>query len=108
MERYGAHSPYTGQVCISVERVYVEEPVYDEFVSKVVAKTSQLRQGMDAEHDYSSDVGSMTTAQQLAVVSDHVDDAVSKGAKVLVGGKSGDPSGTVLSSRPCWLMSITT
>ena len=36
---------YTGQVCISVERVYVEEPVYDEFVSKVVAKTTQLRQG---------------------------------------------------------------
>src|SRR5271163_976007 len=72
----------TGQVCISVERVYVEEPVYDEFVSKVVAKTSQLRQGMDAEHDYSCEVGSMTTAQQLAIVSGHVDDAVSKGAGV--------------------------
>jgi acyl-CoA reductase-like NAD-dependent aldehyde dehydrogenase len=83
----------TGQVCISVERCYVEEPVYDEFVSKVVAKTSQLRQGMDAEHDYSSEVGSMTTAQQLAIVSGHVDDAVSKGARVLVGGKSGDPAG---------------
>jgi acyl-CoA reductase-like NAD-dependent aldehyde dehydrogenase len=84
---------YTGQVCISVERCYVEEPVYDEFVSKVVAKTSQLRQGMDAEHDFSCDVGSMTTAQQLAVVSGHVNDAVRKGAKVLVGGKSGDPAG---------------
>ena len=73
--------------------VYVEEPVYDEFVSKVVAKTSQLRQGMDAEHDYSCEVGSMTTAQQLAIVSSHVDDAVSKGARVLVGGKSSDPAG---------------
>jgi acyl-CoA reductase-like NAD-dependent aldehyde dehydrogenase len=84
---------YTGQVCISVERVYVEEPVYDEFVSKVVAKTSQLRQGMDAGHDYSCEIGSMTTAQQLAIVSDHVDDAVSKGARVLIGGKPGDPTG---------------
>jgi acyl-CoA reductase-like NAD-dependent aldehyde dehydrogenase len=84
---------YTGQVCISVERVYVEEPVYDEFVSKLVAKTKQLRQGMDAGHDYSSDVGSMTTEQQLAVVSSHVDEAVSKGARVLVGGKPGDPTG---------------
>jgi acyl-CoA reductase-like NAD-dependent aldehyde dehydrogenase len=84
---------YTGQVCISVERVYVEEPVYDEFVSKVVAKTSALRQGMDAGHDYSCEVGAMTTAQQLAVVSDHVEDAVSKGAKVLIGGKSGDSAG---------------
>ncbi len=83
----------TGQVCISVERCYVEEPVYDEFVSKVVAKTSRLRQGMDAEHDYSCEVGSMTTAQQLAIVSSHVDDAVSKGARVLVGGKSGDSAG---------------
>jgi acyl-CoA reductase-like NAD-dependent aldehyde dehydrogenase len=84
---------YTGQVCISVERVYVEEPVYDEFVGKLVAKTKQLRQGMDAGHDYSCDVGSMTTEQQLAVVSSHVDEAVSKGARVLVGGKPGDPTG---------------
>jgi acyl-CoA reductase-like NAD-dependent aldehyde dehydrogenase len=89
---FGAFA-YTGQVCISVERVYVEEAVYDEFVSKVVAKTEQLRQGMDAGHDYSCEVGSMTTAQQLAIVSGHVDDAVSMGAKVLVGGKSGDPAG---------------
>ncbi|MGA8332545.1 MAG: aldehyde dehydrogenase family protein, partial [Mycobacterium sp.] len=89
---FGAFA-YTGQVCISVERVYVEEPVYDEFVSKVVAKTSQLRQGMDAKHDYSCEVGSMTTAQQLTIVSSHVDDAVSKGAKVLVGGKPGSPTG---------------
>src|ERR1700755_279582 len=84
---------YTGQICISVERCYVEEPVYEEFVSKLVAKTSELRQGMDSGHDFSCEVGSMTTAQQLAIVSDHVDDAVSKGARVLVGGKTGDPAG---------------
>jgi acyl-CoA reductase-like NAD-dependent aldehyde dehydrogenase len=88
---FGAFA-YTGQVCISVERVYVEEPVYDEFVSKVVAKTAQLRQGMDAKHDYSCEIGSMTTAQQLAIVSDHVDEAVSKGARVLVGGQPSGPA----------------
>jgi acyl-CoA reductase-like NAD-dependent aldehyde dehydrogenase len=97
---------YTGQVCISVERVYVEEPVYDEFVSKVVAKTSQLRQGMDSGHDFSCEVGSMTTAQQLAIVSDHVDDAVSKGARVLVGGKSGDPTGGGLFYQPTVLVDV--
>jgi len=96
----------TGQVCISVERVYVEEPVYDEFVSKVVAKTSQLRQGMDAEHDYSCEVGSMTTAQQLAIVSGHVDDAVSKGARVLVGGKSSDPGTEGLFYQPTVLVDV--
>lgn len=84
---------YTGQVCISVERVYVEEPIYDEFVKKLVAKTSALRNGMDAGHDYSCEVGSMTTEQQLAIVSRHVDDAVSKGANVLVGGKAGGDGG---------------
>ena len=96
----------TGQVCISVERVYVEEPVYDEFVSKVVAKTSQLRQGMDAEHDYSCEVGSMTTAQQLAIVSGHVDDAVNKGARVLVGGKSSDPSTEGLFYQPTVIVDV--
>ena len=102
---FGAFA-YTGQVCISVERVYVEEPVYDEFVSKVVAKTAQLRQGMDAEHDYSCEVGSMTTAQQLAIVSGHVDDAVSKGARVLVGGKSGDPATEGLFYQPTVLVDV--
>jgi acyl-CoA reductase-like NAD-dependent aldehyde dehydrogenase len=96
---------YTGQVCISVERVYVEEPVYDEFVNKLVAKTSQLRQGMDAGHDYSCEIGSMTTEQQLAIVSRHVDDAVSKGAKVLVGGKSSD-AGTGLFYEPTVLVNV--
>ncbi len=97
---------YTGQVCISVERVYVEEPVYDEFVTKVVAKTALLRQGMDAEHDYSCDVGSMTTAQQLAIVSGHVDDAVSKGARVLVGGKSRDSTTEGLFYQPTVLVDV--
>lgn len=78
-----------GQICISVERVYVEEPVFDEFVQKLVSRTSQLRQGMDADKHYSSDIGAMATKQQVDIVSRHVDDAVSKGAKVLTGGKAG-------------------
>jgi acyl-CoA reductase-like NAD-dependent aldehyde dehydrogenase len=45
---------------------------------------------MDGKHDYSSDVGAMATAQQLAIVSRHVEDAVSKGANVLIGGKTRD------------------
>src|ERR1700716_2272997 len=57
-----------GQICISVESVYVEAPIYDEFVQKLVSRTSQLRQGMDAENHYSSDVGAMATKQQLDIV----------------------------------------
>jgi len=77
-----------GQACISVERVYVEEPVHDEFVEKLVAKAATLRQGMDTGHDYSCDVGAMANEQQIAIVSRHVEDAVNKGAKVLTGGKA--------------------
>jgi acyl-CoA reductase-like NAD-dependent aldehyde dehydrogenase len=97
---------YSGQVCISVERVYVEEPIYDEFVRKLAAKASELRLGMDAKHDYSSDVGAMATEQQLAIVSRHVDDAVTKGAKVLSGGKPGDSGRPGLFYQPTVLVDV--
>ena len=79
-----------GQTCISVERVYVEAPVYDEFVDQLVKRTQALRQGMDAKHDYSVDVGAMATEQQLKIVAAHVQDAISKGARVLTGGAAAD------------------
>ncbi len=74
-----------GQTCISIERVYVEEPVYDEFVAKVTEKVRALRQGRPAGPG-TADVGSMTFAPQMDIVEGHVQDAVAKGAKVLVGG----------------------
>jgi acyl-CoA reductase-like NAD-dependent aldehyde dehydrogenase len=74
-----------GQVCISVERVYVEEPVYDEFVRMVSEEVRGLRQGAPAGPG-TVDVGAVTFPPQLGIVQDHVDDAVAKGAKVLVGG----------------------
>ena len=76
----------SGQTCISIERVYVEAPVYDEFVQKVTQKVSDLRHGR-SEGPGSVDVGAMTFPPQLDVVEKHVTDAVAKGAKVLVGGK---------------------
>ncbi|KLL09801.1 aldehyde dehydrogenase family protein [Protofrankia coriariae] len=77
----------SGQICISVERCYVEEPVYDVFVEKVTQKVKELRQGMDPDGSYQTDIGSMENANQLAIVESHVADAVRKGAKVLTGGK---------------------
>ncbi len=81
-----------GQVCISVERVYVEEPVYDEFVSKVTDKVRRLRQGQPGGAG-SVDVGAVTFPPQLEIVDDHVRDAVQKGAKVLVGGERREGEG---------------
>lgn len=77
-----------GQTCVSVERVYVEAPVHDEFVQKLAAKASTLRQGMDTGHDYSCDIGAMASEQQMGIVARHVQDAVRKGAKILTGGKA--------------------
>ena len=74
-----------GQVCISVERCYVEDPVYDAFVDRVTGIVRGLRQGPPGAEG-SVDVGAMTFAPQLDVVDDHVRDAVAKGARVLVGG----------------------
>src|SRR5881392_1400479 len=77
-----------GQICQAVERVYVEEPIYDEFVNKVVEKTRALRQGVPGEAG-SVEVGAVTFEPQVEIIEDHMKDAVEKGAKVLVGGKRG-------------------
>ena len=81
-----------GQTCISVERVYVEEPVYDEFVGKVVEKTKALRQGPPGAPG-SIDVGAVTFAPQIDIIERHVNDAVGKGARVAVGGKRREGQG---------------
>jgi acyl-CoA reductase-like NAD-dependent aldehyde dehydrogenase len=81
-----------GQICQAVERVYVEEPVYDQFVGKVVEKTRALRQGVPGEAG-AVDVGAVTFENQIDIMEDHMKDAVDKGAKVLVGGKRGPGPG---------------
>ncbi|WP_411576646.1 succinic semialdehyde dehydrogenase [Streptomyces mutabilis] len=78
--------PSAGQLCVSIERLYVAESVRDEFVAAFTARTKNLKIG--AAYDYSVDVGSLTTPAQLKTVTEHVDDAVAKGATVLAGGKA--------------------
>lgn len=76
-----------GQTCISIERAYVEAPVYDQFVQMVAEKVRALRVGQP-KGPGSVDVGAITFPPQLDTISEHVSDAVSKGAKVLAGGKA--------------------
>jgi acyl-CoA reductase-like NAD-dependent aldehyde dehydrogenase len=82
----------SGQICMSVERIYVEEPAYDEFVSKLTAEVGKLRQGPDTAAD-PKDVGAMTSPNQTAIVEEHVSDALASGAKALTGGKRVDGPG---------------
>jgi aldehyde dehydrogenase (NAD+) len=70
-----------GQACISVERVYVAEPVHDRFVDEVVKQVRELNVGGDDGH-----LGPMTSPAQVEIVKDHLADAIAKGANVLTGG----------------------
>jgi acyl-CoA reductase-like NAD-dependent aldehyde dehydrogenase len=81
-----------GQTCISIERVYVEEPVYDEFVAKVSEKVRELRVGKP-EGPGSVEVGAITFPPQMDTIKDHVADAVQKGARVLTGGNQAPGAG---------------
>jgi len=74
-----------GQTCISPNRVYVHEQIWDAFVERVVHYTRQLRLGNGL--DESTDVGPLIDANGLAKVERHVQDAIAKGEKVLCGGK---------------------
>ncbi|MBB3662991.1 acyl-CoA reductase-like NAD-dependent aldehyde dehydrogenase [Prauserella sediminis] len=74
---WGAFSN-AGQTCAGVERVYVHERVYDEFVAKVVAKAEDV----DAGEQY----GPMTMPAQLDIVRRHIEDALAAGGRALVGG----------------------
>ncbi len=75
-----------GQLCVSVERIYVHESIREEFTRAFVAKTAAVRLG--GALDYQAQMGSLTSEDQLATVSAHVEDARSKGATVLTGGKA--------------------
>ena len=81
-----------GQTCISVERVYVEEPIYDDFAKLVTDKVAKLRQGVPRQAG-SVDVGAVTFPRQTEIIESHVEDARAKGARVAVGGKRVDGPG---------------
>ncbi|MFF5564199.1 succinic semialdehyde dehydrogenase [Streptomyces sp. NPDC012623] len=73
-----------GQLCISIERLYVHESVADAFTERFVARTKAMRLGNSLA--YGADMGSLAGERQLAAVTRHVDEAVEKGATLLAGG----------------------
>ncbi|WP_459955218.1 aldehyde dehydrogenase family protein [Nocardia sp. IFM 10818] len=75
-----------GQVCISIERVYVEAPVYEQFLTKLTAAVKEVRQGVDGREP-KFDMGALANENQAQIVQKHVEQAVDAGARVLTGGK---------------------
>ena len=76
---------HQGQICMSARRIVVERGVADEFIPKLVAKTRTLKLGDPKEHD--TIIGPLINEDALSTVKSRVDDAVAKGARVLVGGE---------------------
>ena len=74
----------SGQACASIERCYVHESIAAQFVDLVVKETQLLKQDNPAID--AIDIGAMTNEQQLAIVEDHVSDAIKRGAEVRTGG----------------------
>jgi succinate-semialdehyde dehydrogenase/glutarate-semialdehyde dehydrogenase len=75
-----------GQLCVSTERMFVADPIYDRFVERFVARTEAMSLG--AGHDWAIDMGALISQEQLDTAVAHVDDATAKGARVLAGGRA--------------------
>jgi succinate-semialdehyde dehydrogenase / glutarate-semialdehyde dehydrogenase len=74
-----------GQLCVSTERIYVVEPLLEPFIRAFVGRTQAIRLGTGPDFGY--EMGSLINHDQLTRVIGHVEDARSKGAKVLAGGR---------------------
>lgn len=75
----------SGQLCISMERIYVQETVYQSFLEAFVRRTAALR--MTAHLGWGAEMGSLISEKQAKRVQEHVDQAVGQGAVVHTGGK---------------------
>jgi acyl-CoA reductase-like NAD-dependent aldehyde dehydrogenase len=71
-----------GQTCVGIERVYVAEPIYDEFLGRVVARAAKLSVG-EGKHD---DIGPITMPSQVDVIRRHIEDALTRGGRAVLGG----------------------
>jgi acyl-CoA reductase-like NAD-dependent aldehyde dehydrogenase len=71
-----------GQTCVGVERVYVVQDVYHQFLEKLTDRVTRIRPGDDREADY----GPLTLPGQAEVIEEHIADALARGARPVVGG----------------------
>ncbi|MRT29484.1 NAD-dependent succinate-semialdehyde dehydrogenase [Herbaspirillum sp. CAH-3] len=74
-----------GQTCVSPNRIYVQEKVYENFVAKLGARVAALKVGPAT--DPASQIGPMINARAIAKIDQHVRDAIGRGARVITGGK---------------------
>jgi succinate-semialdehyde dehydrogenase/glutarate-semialdehyde dehydrogenase len=71
-----------GQTCVGIERVYVADAVYDDFLTRLVDRARQLKVGVDDDADF----GPITMPGQIDVIRRHIDDAIAGGGRAVLGG----------------------
>jgi succinate-semialdehyde dehydrogenase/glutarate-semialdehyde dehydrogenase len=76
----------TGQLCISIERIYVDAAIEKTFTDRFAAAVGKLRLGND--QDYTADVGPLASKAQLDKMAEHTKDALDKGARLVAGGEA--------------------
>ena len=81
-----------GQTCVCANRIYVQSGVYDAFAEKLAARVAAMKVGNGMDDD--TDIGPLISGPALKKVKEHLDDALSKGAKVIEGGKESARGGT--------------
>ena len=74
-----------GQTCVGIERVYVHEKVFDSFMSELTSQATNVRAGFED----GANIGPITMPSQVDIIKGHLDDAVAKGATVVLGGPDG-------------------
>ena len=86
LEQYGLVFSNAGQSCGGVERIYVHEKVYDDFLALLKNKVENLQ--IDSKNSFNSDIGVITTSKQLETIKDHVNSALEQGAKIFAQSKA--------------------
>jgi len=94
----------TGQVCFSIERIYVQDTIHDAFVAQLVRKAQAVR--LNSDNPRAGHLHPFTFAPQAAIVEAHLADAVAKGATILTGGTVETINGG-LYMRPTVLTGVT-
>ncbi len=75
-----------GQACVALERIYIQEKVYDDFLNRILSNVKKVNQGWDTKGDV--DIGCITGSNQIKIIEDQIKEAQDKGAKILIGGKA--------------------
>lgn len=96
-----------GQNCCGVERIYAYDAIHDEFVDKALQMVKNFTQGDDSANGDCVDCGAMVTPAQLEIIESLIDDAVRKGANILIGGERDKSSNNGFYFKPTILVNVT-